>query len=370
MAAPKEWKRLSFQEALELTRLPDEKSGPQPPTKRFMSRQPAWVPGNELPWESKGLTISKVTRGAFGGVVYAQAPLAAARVVEQEDLDDGNGVNGSRRGIHSIHGVFPNPGLADRPFIFDVSEVHSSRSFSTRLVQARQSTQPSSNPSGPFPISDAQAPLGNTCLTCLVTFKRPVPSPDEVQGIPPQERYRDILSSKAAPSEWEPSPQADIDVLKEMFPNAGHGAFPILDMHKVDMTGFNAGKPVPERRELIYYRLLRPIPRENVNAHILCHAFEADRNGLIMLGNHLGYGFDLGVAASLSYSFYVHVNAEEAVMSCDGWWMQEVYWPRFSAGRGALESLIWSPEGKHVATGYQDGIVLPMTAKPGRETKL
>jgi acyl-CoA thioesterase len=141
-------------------------------------------------------------------------------------------------------------------------------------------------------------------------------------------------------------------------------------MYKVDMSGFNKNKAIPDRRELIYYRLLKPLPKEDTNAHILCHAFEADRNSLFMLGNHLGYGHDLGIAASLSYSFYVHVNADEAVMEGDGWWMQEVSWPRFSAGRGAMESLIWSPQGKHVATGYQDGIVLPMTAKPGRETKL
>ncbi|KAF5007377.1 hypothetical protein FDECE_6308 [Fusarium decemcellulare] len=369
MAAPKEWKRLSFQEALDLVRLPDEASGSQQPVKRFMSRQPAWEPGKELPWESLGLAPPKLTRGAYGAVVYAQSSLAAARVVEQEDREEGNGVNGNRRGIHSIHAVFPNPGRSDRPFILDVSEVHSSRSFSTRLVHARQSTQPSSNPSGPFPLSDAQAPLGDTCLTCLVTFKRPVPSPDEAQDIPPQERFKNILSSRK-PAEWEPCPQADVDALKAKFPNAGHGAFPILDMYKVDMSEYNADKSIPDRRELIYYRLLQPLPKEDVNAHVLCHAFEADRNSLFMLGNHLGYGHDLGLAASLSYSFYVHVNAEEAVMDSDGWWIQEARWPRFSAGRGAMESLIWSPDGRHVATGYQDGIVLPMATKHGRGTKL
>lgn len=125
------------------------------------------------------------------------------------------------------------------------------------------------------------------------------------------------------------------------------------------MTAFNASKSLPERRELILYRLHKPLPPTDTSAHILCHAFEADRNGLIMLGNHLGYGYSLGPVASLSYSFYVHVNAEEAVMEGDGWWVQEVYWPRTSAGRGMMESRIWSPKGVHVASGYQDGIILP-----------
>ncbi|KAH7262464.1 thioesterase-like superfamily-domain-containing protein [Fusarium tricinctum] len=365
MTTPKEWKRLSFQEALELIRLPDE-TATQQPIQKFISRQPAWTPGQELPWNAVGITPPKITRGAYGAVVYAQAALAATRVVEQED---GSKHKENKRGIHSIHAVFTNPGLSDRPFFLDVSEVHSSRSFSTRLVHARQSTQPSSKPLGPFPESDAQAPLGSPCLTSIITFKRPVPSSDEVQGIPPQERFKEILSLRK-PDEWDPCPQADVDALKAKFPNEGHGVFPILDMYKVDMSAFNADKLIPDRRELIYYRLLKPLPKEDANSHVLCHAFEADRNSLFMLGNHLGYGHNLGIAASLSYSFYVHVNAEEAVMEGSEWWIQEVSWPRFSAGRGAMESLIWSPQGKHIATGYQDGIVLPMTAKPDRETKL
>lgn len=96
MARPKEWKRLSFQEALELIRLPDEISAQQT-IQKFISRQPAWTPGQELPWNAVGITPPKITRGAYGAVVYAQAALAATRVVEQED-DIKHKEN--KRGIH------------------------------------------------------------------------------------------------------------------------------------------------------------------------------------------------------------------------------------------------------------------------------
>lgn len=132
----------------------------------------------------------------------------------------------------------------------------------------------------------------------------------------------------------------------------------MLDMYKVDMSEINKDKPVLDRRELLLYKLLEPIPKEDINAHIVCHAYEADRNGLLMIGNQLGYGYNLGTAASLSYSFYVHVNGEQVVMD-EGWWIQEVSFSRVSAGRAMLETKIWSPAGLHVASGYQDGIITP-----------
>ncbi|KAG5980757.1 hypothetical protein E4U55_003682 [Claviceps digitariae] len=58
--------------------------------------------------------------------------------------------------------------------------------------------------------------------------------------------------------------------------------------------------------------------------HIACHAFEADRNGHTMLANQMSYGMNMGMAATLSYSFYVHTNLEDAVMEGGGWWLQEI----------------------------------------------
>ncbi|PTB65079.1 Thioesterase/thiol ester dehydrase-isomerase [Trichoderma citrinoviride] len=363
-----EFRRNDLYEALKLSRLPDQHNASQDGVKRYMSRTPAWRPGGELPikWASDKLSgkgnILDFPPGAFGGHVYAQAPLAAARAVEEDEEETGSNGNG-KLGIHSIQGVFTKPGAIDRPFIYQVTNVHSSRSFATKLVQARQPTVSSSVPAGPFPESDADRPLGNVCFACLTTFKRPAPSPaDHQMEGSAQERYADILSQRA-PDEWDASPQLDIEAVTTLFPNAGHGGFPMLDMYKVDMRAYNEGRAVPERRELILYRAHKPIPEDDANAHIVAHAYEADRNGLIMLTNSLGWGFNLGSAASLSYSFYVHVNADEAVMKGDGWWIQEVCWPRVNAGRGMMESRIWSPEGKHVASGYQDGVAVPSTKK-------
>lgn len=263
----------------------------------------------------------------------------------------------------SIQGVFSNAGFIDRPFIYEVSKLSSTSSFSSALANAYQPIKPSSQARGPFPLSDQHLPTNEVCFSCLVTFKLSYPGPDEVQSsASPQQRFAHILASRA-PTEWPPSPAADIDIVREAFPDKDHGTFPVLDMYKVDMTEYNSEKLLPDRRELILYRLMNPLPKDDLNAHILCHAYEADRNGLIMAGNHLGYGYNMGSAASLSCSFYVHTNAEEAVMEGDGFWVQEACWPRVSAGRCMYESRLWSPDGRHVATAYQDGIILPAKKK-------
>ncbi|KKO97974.1 hypothetical protein THAR02_09923 [Trichoderma harzianum] len=349
--------RLGFLENMEMVRLAG--NGGSDDTHQFMSRQPAWQPGAQLPWEeaddiSRHKTAVYFTTRAYGGHVYIQAPLAAVKVVESEDeTARGHQI----RANLTIQGVFTNLGHVDRPFIYQVSKLAAGRSFQTYLVTARQPKQPSSNPCGPFPESDSKLPLGPICFSCHVTFKRPVPSFADLQLSSAQERFASILAQRK-PDEWPTSPQLDIDILNDTFPNAGHGGFPIVDMYKVDMKAYNTNKPIPERRELLLYKLHKPIPAEDTNSHILVHAFEADRNGLLTISNYLGWGYNLGVAASLTYTFTVHVNSEEAVMR-DGWWIQEVCWPRISAGRATLESRIWSPEGKHVASGYQDGIAGP-----------
>jgi hypothetical protein len=177
---------------------------------------------------------------------------------------------------------------------------------------------------------------------------------------PPQQRFASILSSRRG-EDWPPAPPVDIAMLTALVGTDIVGTFPGLDMKKVDMTAYNAGKPLHEQRELILYRLLRPLPSDgtdgwDANAHVCAHAYAIDRNGLLMLGNLLEIGDRFGRAASLSYSVVVHVNAEEAVMEGEGWWVQECCFPRAAAGRGVIMSKIWSPEGVHVLTEYQDGL--------------
>lgn len=99
MDTEKEWYRMSFQENMELAWIP---KGPNDTTQKFIAKQPAWKPGKGMPWgEMRRETDPTKPRnfgpGAFGGHVYCQAPLAAARVVEKGD-EEKPGVG--KLGIH------------------------------------------------------------------------------------------------------------------------------------------------------------------------------------------------------------------------------------------------------------------------------
>jgi acyl-CoA thioesterase len=253
--------------------------------------------------------------------------------------------------------------MGDRPFIYEVAPTAVTRTFTTMSVTAFQPSTPSSNPQlDYFPIQDASLPPGPTSFAAMCSFKASEAHSKgvSIQEPPPQIRFASILESRP-PQNWPPSPILDIDGYMDLDGADQVGQFPVVDMKKVDMRTFNQDKPVHQRVELLLYRLLRPLPEDgtdgyDANAHVVAHAFTADRNGLGAAGNHLGFGYSLGRVASLSYSFVVHVNADEAVIRENEWWIQEMTFPRAGAGRVIVESKIWSPDGVHVATEYQDGL--------------
>lgn len=259
----------------------------------------------------------------------------------------------------TVHGYFSEAGAGDRPFLYDVTTLAANVGFHNLLVTVRQPKLPSTNPAGDFfPPADADLPLGPVCFTALVSFRPAGVSQASGQEESVHSRFREILNSRPM-SSWDPAPLSDIESVLTQLPTREMGSFPAVEMRKVDMSDFNKNKPLHERRELLAYRLIAPLPATNQDTHIMCHAMVADRNSLFMLGNNAGFGFNFGRAASLSYSFVVHVNPADTVIEYgeDQWWIEEVSFPRLEAGRGIVMSKVWSPKGLHIATEYQDGII-------------
>ncbi|KAI0130038.1 acyl-thioesterase [Xylariales sp. AK1849] len=350
--------RLPFQEQMKLAPLPSISTGDNS-VKRYMSQRAAWITGSDLPLRKEDLGPGFKGKTTYGGHVYSQSGLAASRTLSESLPISLDGGPKKQFGIHTMHGFFSEAGLADRPFVYEVATIAANPSFYNLLVTVRQPTKPSASPSGDYyTLADAELPLGPVCFSAVVSFRPRGPSQLRAQEPSVQSRFSEILSSRP-PSAWDPAPLVDITSIVMAWPTRDVGTFPAVDMKKVDLTAFNEGKPLHERRELLLYRLIAPLPETDPDSHIMTHAFEADRNGLLMIGNHVGFGLDFGRAASLSYSFVVHVNPLDAVMKYgdDEWWIQEASFPRVEAGRGIIMSKIWSPAGIHVATEYQDGII-------------
>lgn len=97
--------RLGFLEAMEISRLAGD--GHSNGIHQFMSHRPAWRPGAELPWSIGKLSNSQIesnsTTRAYGGHVYIQAPLAAVRVVEEDDEKAKAASNTTTKGKFGIH---------------------------------------------------------------------------------------------------------------------------------------------------------------------------------------------------------------------------------------------------------------------------
>lgn len=339
----------------------------------------------------------------------------------------------------TISGAWTYPGYSDRPFIYTVTPLATSatsRSFLTYLVEARQPLAPHPFPSGAAAVSRGPAklpPLGPTAFSALVSLVPPSPhlspppatslSPGPAPQLPlvhvtssspsPQQRFASVLASRA-PEEWPLAPGVDVTgVLRRVTipQQLSRKSFPGVELRKVDMSSWNAGREPWERTELLAYRLIvPPSPTQEArddgdvdsdaktegcetdeadepNLHAALHVFVSDRNGILMAANHLGFGEGLGRTCSLTCAYVVHVDAEDCVMRRRGrsaaegatsprssapvtaspwkgqwdndgeWWISEVSFPRAAVGRATVLSRIWSPGGVHVATAYQDGSV-------------
>ncbi|KAH6661339.1 thioesterase-like superfamily-domain-containing protein [Truncatella angustata] len=350
--------RLTFQEAMSLLSLPSRSEDDVKGMRRFMSVRAAWLPGSDLKASEEVSVVVKnsiVNRNAFGGHVYCQAGMAAAQAMRESSYIQRGDL--SQYGIHTMHGYWSEIGSTDRPFVYEVTPLSVSPLFINLLVTARQPLSPSTTGSGDYYTpADIEVSMGKICFSSLVSFRPPEKTYYKHQEPSVQSRFATILSSRS-PMEWIPAPPLDIDFYTQNTPRSLVGSFPALEMRKVDMRSFNNGRPLHERRELILYRLLAPLPPDEPAAHVMVHAYEADRNGILMVVNHIGWGHDFGRVASLSNSIVVHTNPADAIMQNGGWWVQEVLIGRSDAGRGMLHSKIWDPKGQHVATCYQDGIL-------------
>ncbi|KAH8426097.1 acyl-CoA thioesterase [Aspergillus melleus] len=309
---------------------------------------------------------------AFGGHVFAQSAFAASKTVDKGFL------------IHDVTGTFILPGRLDVPYIYTVRHLRDGKMYCSRAIDVRQG--------------------GVICFSCLCSFKRDEKGPTTVNHQPSsaQERYRHILAAKR-PEEQTVSPSVDVDWWIELVKNGNitESEFPGLDVRKVDMQGYNDSLEVkqnPEKYRQLHLYSLKGLPEEQGvvisreemrsreqsaeydNLYACAHMYASDRNSLLLIPRALGHTNWVAMASlTIMVVFHEHGDAlrmldwEAAEDQGDGevpkkWFVQEGWTPRSGENRAIHESWLWSPDGKLLATSYQDSLL--RLTRPESQTKL
>jgi acyl-CoA thioesterase II len=282
-----------------------------------------------------GGTLPKSMGRAYGGHVYAQAAWAAAQTVPKGFV------------LHNVTGWFILGGLIDVPFIYKVHNIRDGRSYCTRIVNV------------------TQARGKGVCFTCTCSFKT-----DETSTLDVQEpmdlwrKYDSVLKGKT-PDDFPEAPGMDVprywQLLKEGHPN---DKFPGLTTKKADMIAYNKPREPLERRQLIFYRPIGELPSD-VNLHMCAHLYASDRNSLFIVANHYGVGGSFSQMGSLAHTVIFHAPLEDLRFGSKAiednpqgnWFCKEDRTDRATVGRGMFHSRVFSPNGIHVMSITQDGMI-------------
>ncbi|QIW95765.1 hypothetical protein AMS68_001283 [Peltaster fructicola] len=271
----------------------------------------------------------------YGGHVYAQAAWAAAQTVPTGFV------------LHSITGFFILGGLPLVPFVYKVDSVRNGRSYCTRTVNV------------------TQAEGKGICFTCTCSFKIAERSDmEEQERVDLWNVYKDVLQDKR-PEDFEEAPGMDVPWYWQLQKETGENdKFPGLQTTKVDMKAFNDGRSGTERRQLIFYRTIGAMSDDS-NLHIAAHLYASDRNSLFIVANHFEVGGKYSQMGSLTHTVIFHSPIEQMMFpppakhsSPQGdWYCKEDWTTRIGSGRGMFHCRVLSPNGTHIATVMQDGMI-------------
>jgi acyl-CoA thioesterase-2 len=247
----------------------------------------------------------------FGGQVAGQALVAASRTV-----DPG-------RRVHSLHGYFVRPGDSTEPIAYEVENVRDGRSFSVRRSVALQHDAPIFFMSASFHRSeeslDHQAPAPPD-----------VPPPDEVPTMTERlARYPERLGI------WATLPRP-------------------IDLRYVGEPGWvRPGDRPSDPYQRVWMRVDGKLP-DDPTLHACLAAYASDLTLLDSVLSVHGEVWGPGgfVGASLDHAMWFH-----RPFRADEWFLYDCWSPTASGARGLGTGRMFTPDGRHVATVVQEGLL-------------
>lgn len=256
----------------------------------------------------------------YGGQVVAQALAACQRTVAGRD-------------VHSCHAYFVRAGDPALPIDFAVERDTDGRSFSARRVVVGQA--------------------GRAILTMSASFHAPEDGPSHHLPMP------DVPSPVAVEAE-----SATISAIADRLPPR-HRPFWLNDMgfdfrvvEKTDPFGFD---PVPATRHV--WLKLRHTIGDDPAEHQRLFAYASDlymmHTGLLPLG--LGWADPRLQDASLDHAIWFHDR-----FRVDEWLLYALDSPAAGHGRTIGRGLVFTQDGRLVATATQEGLIrMPPGWRPG-----
>ncbi len=244
-----------------------------------------------------GAGAGGVTENArlFGGLVAAQATMAALKTVEHFVL-------------HSLHAYFLRPGRPDKDINFHISRAKQGRNFAVRNVAAEQN--------------------GELIFQLQASFQQPadgVQHQTQMPQVPPPTDLpnRDQLRGR---KNWQDMP---------------------IDVRMV--TSITAAESVPAEQQL-WLGVNGPIP-DNPHIHTALVVYASDRCLLDTAWRpHAHLGSLAG--ASLDHSMWFH-----QAPNFDDWLLYTTHSPAAAGGRGLALGAIYDRQGQQIVSVAQEGVL-------------
>ena len=252
------------------------------------------------------------TRYVFGGQVVGQALSAAQRTVD------------AARSVNSLHAYFLRAGDIEAPIVYEVDRARDGKSFSVRRVVAIQHGQPIFNFSASFQIEEIgvehQMPMPDVPAAEDITPMPPIPTAD-LAGLPPKlQRWL----AKKGPFEFR---------------------------HVQPRNELNPEKRPPFQQ--IWFRLIDRAPDDpSLHRAMLAYASDFHLIGTATLPHGISYLQHNVQMASLDHALWFHRS-----FRVDEWLLYACDSPSAQGARGLTRGMIFSRDGRLVASTAQEGLL-------------
>lgn len=261
-------------------------------------------------------------KSVFGGQVAGQALVAASRTVDGREP-------------HSLHGYFLRAGDMAAPIVYEVDRVRDGKHFSARRVQAIQ--------------------FGRPIFTMITSFQQPetglehqLPMPE----VPPPEALRDQRELRREWLERHPQP----------LPARLHEAFLrelAIEFRPVDPWNPLAPEVRPPHQE-IWFRAAGRLPDDPLlHRCVLAYASDFNLLSTALIPHAKSFLHPDMVVASIDHALWFHHPAR-----ADEWLLYAMDSPAALQGRGLSRGLIYSRDGRLVASVAQESLMRQVVASP------